>query len=194
MFEFIWYSILIIIIIVGLNIIIDYKKYGKKIFDCFKKRNNEFDMNDLIVNIFKREIRDKVLILKRNDNYFIAVTKFDVFLVQIIKERGSIFGNINDNFLKIKKGNIKEIKNPLPQFVKETKLLENKFVVRPLIIKTNKECFLNLNNFDKRNVCSLEDFSYLLYKLQHSTFKYTENDIDDIIVKIKGLLDGNNQD
>lgn len=192
MFGIVWYVLLIILTLIGLNIIIDYKRYGKKIFDCFRKRNNELDMNSLIVNIFKREIRDQVLILERSSDYFIAVTKFDIFLVQIIKERENVFGNITDEVLQVNKVNIK---NPLLQMIKETNLLlKNNFLVRPLIIKTNNDCVLNLHGLDKRYVCSLEDFSYLLYKLQHSTFRYSEKDIQNIVVKIKELLDGNNQD
>lgn len=193
MLNFIWYTLLIILIIIGINIIIDYKRYGKKIFDCFKKRTDEVKMNELLINIFKREIRDKVIIIERSDNYFIAATKFDIFLVQLASERGTVIGKIDDSFLKIKNHNIKELDNFLLQFTKEAKLLLGKnFIIKPIIIKTNNDCILNLSNFDKRNIYSLDDFSYLLYKLQHSTFKYSENELDEVVLKIKGLLDGNN--
>lgn len=188
----IWYILLLIVTIVGLNIIIDYKRYGKKIFDCFKKPN-KVNMKDLLVNIFKNEIKNKMLILERNDNYFIAITKYDVFLIQLINEGLSITGNINDETLRVIKSHIKEIKNPLPQFINDIKLLlNNKIEIKPIIVKTNKQCSLNLKDFDKRNIFSLEDFSYLLYRLQHSTSKYTEDEIDDVYNNLKEILNGNN--
>ena len=162
MFVIIWYIFLLIVTIIGLNIIIDYKRYGKKIFDCFKKQN-EVNMKDLLLNIIKNEVKDKVLILERNDNYFIVVTKYDVFLIQLINEGLSIIGNINDENLKVIKSHVKEIHNPLPQFIKEIKLLlNNKIEIKPIIVKTNKLCSLNLKDFNKRNIFSLEEFSYLL--------------------------------
>lgn len=193
MLGIIWYVLLLVVTIIGLNIIIDYKRYGKKIFDCFKKRNNEVNMTDLIINILKNEFRDKVLILKRNNDYFIAVTKYDVFLLQLINDGVSINGSINDDVFKINQKHMKDIVNPLPQFIKEIKvLLNNKVEIKPIIVKTNKACSLNLKDFDKRNILSLQDFSYLLYKLQHSTFKYSDDEVDAMIVKVKELLDGNN--
>lgn len=192
MFVIIWYIFLLIVTIIGLNIIIDYKRYGKKIFDCFKKQN-EVNMKDLLLNIIKNEVKDKVLILERNDNYFIVVTKYDVFLIQLINEGLSIIGNINDENLKVIKSHVKEIHNPLPQFIKEIKLLlNNKIEIKPIIVKTNKLCSLNLKDFNKRNIFSLEEFSYLLYKLQHSTVKYSDNELDDIYNCLKELLNGNN--
>lgn len=193
MVGFVWYILLITATLIGLNIIIDYKRYGKRIFDCFKKKDNRFSMKSLLINILKNEIRDKLLFIERNDNYFIVITKFDIFLIQLINENGNIYGSINDEFFKIEKGNIKELKNPLPQFIKEIRLLLNdKFEIKPLIVKTNKDCSLNLSGFDKRNILSLENFSYLLYKLQHSTSKYSEKDMELMYERLKVLLDGNN--
>lgn len=189
----IWYVLLLTVTIVGLNIIIDYKRYGRKIFDCFKKKNNEVKMNGLISNILKNELNNKVLIYERNDNYFIAVTKFDVFLIQLMNESLNISGSIDDEYLKIQKKGTKEMKNPLPQFIKDIKLLlASDVVIKPIILKTNKDCSLNLKNFDKRNILTLQDFSYMLYKFQHSTFKYSDSELEDVMIKIKGLLDGNN--
>ena len=188
---FIWYILLLIVTIIGLNIVIDYMRYGKKLFDCFKKRNDEFSMKDLLITIFKREIRNKVLILERSQDYFIAFTKYDIFLIQIINKKANISGSIFDTMLKI--NNKEEIINPLPQFIQEIKiLLHNNEDIKPLIVKTNKECILNLIDFDKRNIFTLNDFTYLLYRLQHSTIKYSENELDNKYNEIKRLLDGNN--
>lgn len=190
----IWYILLFILTIIGLNILIDYRRYGKKIFDCFKKKDNKINMKDLLITIFKNEIREKVLILERNDNYFIAVTKYEVFLIQLINDGLNIVGSINDVNFKVANSNVKEIINPLPQFIKEIKLLlSNKVEIKPIIVKTDKGCILNLKDFDKRNILNLEDFSYLLYRLQHNKFKYSDDEVDDIMIKIKGLLDGNNE-
>lgn len=188
---FIWYILLLIVTIVGINIIIDYIRYGKKLFDCFKKRNDEFSMKDLLINVFKREIRNKVLILERNNDYFIAFTKYDIFLIQLINQKENISGSINDVVLKTKKK--EEIINPLPQFIKEIKLLlNNNEDIKPIIVKTSKDCVLNLIDFDKRNIFTLNDFTYLLYRLQHSTIRYSENELDNKYNEIKRLLDGNN--
>ena len=193
MLGIVWYVLLLIVTIVGLNIVIDYMRYGKKIFDCFKKRNNEVNMSDLLINIFKNEFRDKVLVLKRNENYFIAATRYDVFLIQLINEGVSISGSINDEMFKVKNKHLKELKNPLPQFIKEIKLLLNsKIEIKPIIVKTHKDCSLNLKDFDKRNILTLQDFSYMLYKLQHSTCKYSDEEVETVLAKVQGLLDGNN--
>lgn len=193
MLGIVWYILLIICVIIGLNIIIDYVRYGQKIFDCFKKRTEEVNMTELLINILKKELRDRVLIMNRNKDYFIAITKYDVFLVQLINDGVSISGSINDSVFKVNKKHMKELKNPLPQFIKEIKLLlNNKIEIKPIIIKTNKDCSLNLKDFDRRNIFALQDFSYMLYKLQHNMFKYSDNEVDNIIVKLKELLDGDN--
>lgn len=189
----VWYVVLFVLTLIGLNIIVDYKRYGKKIFDCFKKRNSKINMKDLLINIIKNEIRDKVFILERNENYFIAITKYEVFLIQLMNEGISINGSINDDVFKTNQKHMKDIVNPLPQFIKEIKvLLNNKIEIKPVIVKTNKACSLNLKDFDKRNILSLQDFSYLLYKLQHSTFKYSDDEVAAMTVKVKEMLDGNN--
>lgn len=192
MFMIVWYILLLIVTIIGLNIIIDYKRYGKKIFDCFKKQE-EVNMKDLLINIFKNEVKGKVLILERNDNYFIAVAKYDVFLIQIINEGLSIIGNVNDETLKVMKSYVKEIPNPLLQFINEIKLLvNNKVEIKSIIVKTKKQCSLNLKDFNKRNIFSLGEFSYLLYKLQHSTSKYSDNQLNEVYNHLEELLNGNN--
>lgn len=194
MFGIVWYTLLLILTIIGLNIVLDYKRYGKKIFDCFKKKNNQVNMTDLIINILKNEIKEKILILERNHDYFIAVTKYDVFLIQLINQGINIKGSINDHSFKTNNKHMKELINPLPQFINEIKLLlSNKIEIKPIIVKTNKECSLNLSDFDKRNILSLQDFSYMLYRLQHSSCKYSENELDNKFIEIKGILDGNNQ-
>ena len=193
MFVFVWYVLLIVVTLIGFNILLDYRRYGKKIFDCFKKKNREVDMTDLLINILKNELHNKALVLKRNNDYFIAITKYDIFLIQLINEKIKISGSINDKLFKSKEKNIKDIVNPLPQFIKETKiLLNNKMVIKPIIVKTNKECILNLKDFDKRNILTLQDFSYMLYKLQRTSLKYEENELNNKLLEIKGLLDGNN--
>lgn len=189
----IWYILLIIFTIIGINIIIDYVRYGRKIFDCFKRRKDKVNMTDLLINILKNELRNKVLIVNRNSDYFIAVTKYDIFLIQLMNDAVSISGSINDSVFKVNNKHIKEIKNPLPQFIKDIKLLLNNGVcIKPIIVKTHKDCNLNLRDFDKRNIFTLQDFSYTLYKLQHSTFKYSDSDVDTITVQLKEMLDGNN--
>lgn len=193
MFEIVWYILLLTVTLIGLNILFDYKKYGNKIFECFKKKNNDIDMKDLLINIFKKEIRDKILILDRGKDYFIAVTRYDIFLVQLVNDKINIVGSIKDETFKTRSKNLKEVKNPLAQFIQEIKLLLTKDIeIKPVIIKTNKDCNLSLKDFDKRNIFTLGDFSYLLYKLQHSSFKYSEEEIENKYNELKELLDGNN--
>lgn len=193
MFGIIWYILLLIATLIGLNILLDYKKYGNKIFECFKKKNNDVDMKDLLINIFKKEIRNKILILDRGKDYFITLTRYDIFLVQLVNDKINIVGSIKDERFKTRSKNMKEVKNPLTKFIQEIKLLLNKGIdIKPVIIKTNKECNLALKDFDKRNIFTLGDFSYLLYKLQHASFKYSEEEIENKYNELKELLDGNN--
>ena len=96
MFGIFWYILLLILTIIGINILLDYKRYGKKIFDCFKKENNDVNMKDLLINIFKKEIREKVLILDRDQDYFIVVTRYDIFLVQLVNDKLNMVGSIKD--------------------------------------------------------------------------------------------------
>lgn len=193
MIGIIWYILLLIITIIGINILVDYKKYGNKVFECFKKKNNDVNMKDLLINIFKREIREKILILDRDNDYFIAVTRYDIFLVQLVNDKLNIVGSIKDETFKSRSKNMKAVKNPLIKFIKEIRILLEKGVeIKPVIIKTSKDCNLSLKDFDRRNIFSLADFGYLLYKLQHSSFKYSEADVENKYNELKGFLDGNN--
>lgn len=191
--RFVWPILLLVIILTCLNIIIDYKKYGKKIFDSFKKVDNEGKMKDLLVQMFKGEMHDKVLVLERDSDYFIIITKYDIFVIQLINVGASIVGSTTDRYLKIEKGSINEFENPLSLFLEESRiLLENKIDIKCLIVMTNKSCNLNLSDFDKKNIYNLKDFSYMLYRLQHSHIKYSKEDMDNNYNKIKEILDGNN--
>lgn len=193
MFGIIWYILLSIVTIIGINILFDYKRYGNRIFECFKKKNNDVDMKDLLINIFKKEIREKTLILDRDKDYFIAVTRYDIFLVQLVNDKINIVGSIKDETFKSRSKNMKEVKNPLTKFIQEIRILLKKDIeIKPVIIKTTKDCNLSLKDFDRRNIFNLDDFSYLLYKLQHSSFKYSEEEVENKYNELKGLLDGNN--
>ena len=181
--------LIIVLILMVIKIVANYLKYGTKIFASFKKYNSNGKIKDIAVDMIKNENRKDLLIVEGTDNYFYAITNYDVFSIFVFDYNSSVIGNINDEYLNI---DGTKIKNPLQEFLSiNNKLLNNNINLKVVYINSKKECKLNIEGFSEY-VITLGQFSNQLYKNQHLDSKYTMDQMKDIQNKIEGLIDGNN--
>ena len=85
--------LIIVLILMVIKIVANYLKYGTKIFASFKKYNSNGKIKDIAVDMIKNENRKDLLIVEGTDNYFYAITNYDVFSI-------FVFGySLSANFL-----------------------------------------------------------------------------------------------
>lgn len=183
------------IIITIIKIIMDYSKYGKKIFSSFKNYDRQGKMRDIVIEMVKNESPKEVSIILRDDNSFYTITDYDIIGVLIIEADATLSGTSKDASLRIEKGLIKQFISPIPKFISDiNKLKENNIPIRLAIVKANKNCELKISDIDSRNIYTLKDFCFKLYRIQHSDSRYTKKDMNHYHKKIEELTNGNNQD
>lgn len=187
MINVVWITILLILIIVLvliiINIISDFKNYGSNLFTSFKKYDTTGKLKSLVIDILKKELKKDLLIMDRNDNYFIAVTKYGVFSIQL--------AITYDGFLKNRKLNDEEHRISLSQFLDDKLKLDNeKIAVNYIIVKDNRD--FNYSNDSVKDVISIGELSYKFYEMKRSKVKYTLEDINSVYNRLDLLLNGNN--
>jgi len=181
--------LIVILILLIAKIILNYLKYGTKIFSSFKKYNLSGKMRDIIIDMVKNENRKDTLIINGNENYFYAITNYAVFAIFVFDYNVPISGKINDEYL-IMDG--KKIKNPIPKFLNiNNAIIKNEIDLEVVYINSKKECKININGFNN-NICTLGSFSNQLYKNQHSLVKYSTEQVNVICKKIEDIINGNN--
>lgn len=183
----------ILLIILGLtvvNIILNCKKYGTKIFASFKKYNSNGKMRDLAIDMLKNQSHKSVLIVNRDDNSFYAITHYAVFAIYVFDNNDSISGNINDRYLKC--NNI-DILNPIPKFLNDNNNIKNAGInLECIYINAKKDVKLNINNFNEK-FYTLNDFYYKLYSNQHTNIKYSFEEATHLKNIIEDVIYGNNK-
>ena len=184
----IWLSILLILVtvlvLIIINIISDFKNYGSSLFSSFKKYDTTGKLKNLVIDILKKELKKDIRIINRNDNYFIAITKYGAFSIQLATTYDGLFKN--------KKLSEKEQHDYLLQFLDDKKKLDaNNFDIDYIIVKDNQK--FNYKSSGVENIISIGELSYRFYKMQGSKVKYTNEDIINIYNRLDVLLNGNNE-
>ena len=175
----------ILLILITINIISDFKKYGSKLFISFKKYDTTGKLKNLVIDILRKELKKDVLIFDRNDNYFIAITKYGVFSIQLTVTYDGLFKN--------RKLNEKDHYEIMSQFLHDKEKLDNKIDIHYIIIKDSYDFNFSFAKSGVKDVISIGAFSHKVYNMQHSKAKYSHEDITNIYNKLGVLLNGNNK-
>jgi len=183
--------IIIIVICIISKIIYRYKKYGKVEFSAFKKRE-KIKFSDIVKNMIKK-IEDKITIIE-NDNLYsdmIVVTESGIFLIKVIKYQGLIIGKRKEKKLKnkLKKDIIKEIDNPFYYLeIDKNKILkiDEKLQINTILVTSNN-VNININDVNKEEVISLQNFYYTMEKNVIHKKIYTEEQKNEISKKINNI-------
>ena len=170
-----------------LNIIKDYRRYGNKIFAAFKKYEETGNLKDIVINILEQECTLKPIIVSRNNVSFIALTEKEIYGVAIIEFDGKLSGNIMDKYL-VENGKDKKFLNPLCKFTEDLKAIKKQGIdIYPLIIKDGRNVELDIHNLPESRIMTVKDFSYYIYKSEHSDSKY-DSDILKKYSKVVGKI------
>lgn len=167
--------IIVCLLLTIINIVKDYRKYGNKIFSAFKKYEETGNLKDIVINILEQECLEKPIILSKNNVSFIALTEKEIYGVAIIEFDGRLSGKVMDKYL-VMNGKEKKYLNPLCKFTEDLRLLKKQGIdVHPLVIKSGRNVELNLEDLPASRIMTIKDFSYYVYKNQHSDSKYSED-------------------
>lgn len=186
----VWISTLlilfIVLVLIIINIISDFRNYGSKLFTSFKKYDTTGKLKNLVIDILRKELKKDVLIFDRNDNYFIAITKYGTFSIQLTTTYDGLFKNrkIDD------KGHY-EI---MSQFLSDkSKLDKDNMDIHYILIKDSQDFSFNFSKTGVKDVISIGEFSHKVYKMQHSQTIYSHDDVNNIYNRLGVLLNGNNE-
>lgn len=181
--------LIIILILTIVNIVLNYMKYGTRIFSSFKRYDLNGTMKKLVIDILKNENRKGVLIVNRDENSFYAITNYDVFAILIFDCKHSLSGSSNDEYLN---SNNEKILNPIPKFLNDNKEIMGRGInFKTMYINTKKDVKLNIEDLNGE-IYTLKDFSYNLYQKQHSNSKYSNDEMVNIQKEIEDIINGNN--
>lgn len=184
--------IIVCLLLTIINIVKDYCKYGNKIFSAFKKYEDTGNLKDIIINILEQECLKKPIILSPNNVSFIALTAKEIYGIAIIEFDGRLSGKVTDEYLTTN-GTEKKFLNPLCKFTEDLKLLKKKGIdVHPLIIKIGRNIELNLKDLPSSRVMTIKEFSYYIYKNQHSDSKYSEDVLKKYSKVVGKIVNGHN--
>lgn len=182
---------IILIILVAIKIIYRYKKYGKKEFDIFRKREMT-KFSDIIINIIKK-IDNKILYIEKDNLYsdIVLITNTGIYLLKIMQHKGLIFGKRNEKTLNNKlKNNIEiEIENPF-YYMEEDKntilSIDNNLKIYQIVI-TNNVVNINIDNVDKEEIISLQKFYYKIENYLKQKKIYEEEYVRNLLDKIDNI-------
>lgn len=183
--------IIIYLLFTIINIVKDYKRYGSKIFDSFKRYQDTGNLKDIIINILEQECLDRPIIISNSDNSFIALTEKEIYGILIIEFDGKLSGNLKDQYL-IVDGTEKNYKNPLCKFTEELKLIKKQGInIYPLIIKNGRNINLDIESLPQKRLMTIKDFSYYLYTCKRNKPKYTSDALKKYSKVINKILNDN---
>lgn len=175
-----------------INIVKDYRKYGNKIFSAFKKYEDTGNLKDIVINILEQECKEKPTILSKNNVSFIALTEKEIYGVVIVEYDGKLSGKVMDRYLVMDEKEKKYL-NPLCVFTNDLKILKKQGIkVFPLVIKSGRNVELALEDLPASRIMNIKDFSYYIYKSQHSDSKYNEEELKKYSKVVGKIVNGHN--
>lgn len=177
--------IIIVLVLTGIKVFLDYKKYGKKVFSSFRKTED--------INIFRKslEISIKNLdsyyrIIDIDENNFILILESGIYVLNLCDYQGMITGDIKDRLLTLKANTENEEKLNNPVFVvRKTKEELNEKVTDDITgyVLLKKGCLFSVLNRTDIKVIPATAFYYHFSKLV-STKIYSREQVDSIYEKI----------
>lgn len=169
------YVILFIIILLMYFVYRYIKEYNQ--INILKKRKN-ITQQELVLSIINQINKyKKILIYKDN---IILIMSNGIFFIKVLDYSGQISGQINDNYLNKKEDSkLITIKNDLKNFDEEYIEINNKEIIKYVIIKNN--CILNLK---LNNDIKIIKFKNTYFTLSTGSNKYIEEEINDIYEKM----------
>lgn len=177
--------IIIVLVLTSIKIFIDYKKYGKKVFSSFKKRED--------INIFKKtlEISIKSLnsyfrIIDIDKNTFILILESGIYVINLCDYQGMITGNIKDDKLTLKANTENEEKLDNPVFVVKKHIEKLNTQINSDIsgyVLLKKGCLFSVLNRTDIKVIPSTAFYYHFSKLVSAKI-YSKEQVDDLYEKI----------
>lgn len=163
-----------------IKVVIQYKKYGKKIFritnECDEK---EFQVHKFIVDLRSIDTNTKIIEKSEYDCDLIVLNSRGIYVISYIQENGLISGRKTDKYLSINKTTLK---NPFYNLEKIKKSIEKKTgeVVTKMVV-LDKDVLLSV----KDDSTIITYFSQARDKLEYrSNIKYNSHEIEKIIKNI----------
>lgn len=177
--------IVLILIIMLVKILIDYMKYGKKIFRVFKKQN-PLNISKVSLEISIKNLNVYYKIISLEKNCFLLVLPSGLYILNVLDSEGIVTGKITDDKLVINANtkSQKQIDNPIV-LVKKYIALYSKLVNEKIdgYVLLKKNCLFSVLNRTNIKVIPLNAFYYHFSKLVKNK-KYDQTKIDNMYEKI----------
>lgn len=189
--EILLYLILLIIIIVLLTamikIVIEYQKYGNRVFDVFKPTKVEDTRDELLgISLEKITWYRKIINPKRLKSDYLLIDGNGITLFKIFTDVGSFSGTNNSKYLYYRTGG-KEYRKPSPIL----SLIEDERIILKLIPKVRITKYLVLTDL---TYVSVENpkfnqirFSKVPYALKEDN-GYSNKDIDNLEKELSKIV------
>ncbi|MBE6144130.1 MAG: hypothetical protein E7169_00955 [Firmicutes bacterium] len=177
--------IIIVLVLTIIQILINYIKYGGKIFDVFKKRksiNITYDSLEIIIKNLKVYYK----LIKINNGQVILLLESGIYVLYILDYNGIITGDIKKDTLVLKANteNQQKIANPVYVINNQIKKLEkivNENIKGYVLLK--KGCLFSVLNRTDIKVIPANAFYYHFSKFIKNK-KLSKKQIDEIYEKI----------
>lgn len=168
--------LLIAIILIIINIIYQYFKYGKNIFSSFKVKNTKDAREKILyLTLDKLDVIKRIIKLPYLNSNYVLITSSGIYLIYLFLEEGIITGDENDSHLLLSLGSVQNrpILNP---FLKLNEDLENVKKILPDIRVTKYLVTLSSEYIDVKTDTEIMKYNDILYKLPIDEI-YTEQEI-----------------
>ena len=97
-----------------------------------------------------------------------------------------------DKYL-VENGKNTKFLNPLCKFTEDLKAIKKQGIdVYPLIIKDGRNVELNIHDLPESRIMTIKDFSYYIYKSQHSESKYDSDVLKKYSKAVGKIINGHN--
>lgn len=177
--------VILILIITLFKILIDYIKYGKKIFHVFKHPAS-VNISKVSFELSLKNLKVYYKIVNLENNCFLLLLPSGVYVINVLDIDGIITGKIGEAKLVLNANskNKKLIDNPilvLNDYIDLYSKLLNENVCGYVLLKKN--CLFSVLNKESIKVIPLNAFYYHFSKLVKSK-KYDQAKIDNLYEKI----------
>lgn len=173
--------IIIVLIITLIKILIDYKKYGKKVFSLVKKNKN-INITKQNLELSIKNLKSYYKLIRIDEKNLILILESGIYVIHLFEYDGLVSGDIDSKTINIREKTRakKEVINPV-YIVKDiiNKLKEKVDDNINAYILLKNGCVFSILNRTNIKIISVNAFYYHLSKLNNNK-KYDKNKIDEI--------------
>lgn len=185
--------VLIVIILICYKALVDYLRYGKRIFSAFEKKDISYIKEKTITTIMNRiDPNAKTIFPTTISTGLIGINKSGVYLIYIVEATGMLVGDINNTNLKNVEGakDKGEITNPIPRILDDENYIKNltgiEHVYKYIVLNNNAHLKVDINDKTIKVVPYRDVYVNLAKTLKKENL--TEDEINRVFTTIDSVV------